>query len=92
LLRSPIGGSAHTGLQALALAPFCRHGFFHQFHRLGHLLQIAGVQAQVLVQTVAQQAHRLTEFMGGTAQVGRFHAVGALGLLQQAEQAYRHQP
>ena len=37
-------------LLALAAASIGRHGFFHQLHRLGQLLHIGGVEAEVLIQ------------------------------------------
>jgi hypothetical protein len=92
LLPRCIGGSCETILLALAFPPLSRDGFFQKFHGLRHLLQIAGVQAEVLIQAVAQQPHCLSQVMGIAAKVGRLHAVGSLSLPQQGEQTHRHQP
>jgi len=59
---------------------------------LGHLLQVAGVEAEILVQAIAQQPHGLAQVVGVAAQIGGVHAISPLGLLQQAEQAHGHQP
>ena len=74
------------------LATVGGHGFLHQFHRLGQLLEVGGIEVDVLVEAIAQQAHGRSQIVGIAAQGGWIHAIGALGLLQQAEKANGHQP
>jgi hypothetical protein len=85
------GRLAQAGPLPLALAALGGHRLLHQLHSLGHLLQIACVEAQVLVEPISQQAHGLAQIMGVAAQIGRVQAIGPPGLLQQAEQTHRHQ-
>jgi len=74
-----------------AAATLGGHGFFHQFHGLGHLFDVSGVQAEVLVDAGLDQAHGLTDLVGRTAQGLGIDGISALGALQQAEQPDGHQ-
>jgi len=85
--RGGVGGV----LLALAAATLGRQGFLHQLHRLGQLFQVGGVEGQVLVDPLLEQAHRLPDPVGRLPQGLGLEPIGALGPLQHAEQANGHQ-
>jgi len=60
-------------LAAFAATAIGGHRFLHQLDGLGHLLEIAGIETQILVDPIPQQAHGFCDLVGGLAQGGRIN-------------------
>jgi len=74
---------------AFAAAPLGSHGFFHHLHRLGHLFEIAGIEAHVFFQLLLLEADQLTHFPGPQAQRLGILVIAAGQFLQNGNQTHR---